>query len=98
MRTTPEDRDSLRRTFSQFYDSTGPLIHRLLDDFAELEAELAALRRVEVENLCAWRLCESWAQSAHWMVGDAECGACSDGQTLAAALADYDAKKAGSHG
>lgn len=99
-KTTPEQRAKIRQACAEY--TRGMVmghqsivlnaldIAALLDDFAALEAELAALRRVEAENLPADRSANEDVPA--WRVGSIGRKR-GYGPTLAEALADYDAKK-----
>lgn len=104
MKTTPEQRQDLRliaREFASAQPLTIPVspgvairdayafISLLLDNFAEIEAELAALRRVDAEM---WRVQRSTNahQKGQWVVDGPEHGG--RGKTLSEALAEFDRK------
>ena len=93
MKTTPEIRQQMRLMLGDL--ASGRLLNDLLDDFATLEAELAALRRVDDDGMQVSRRTglPPSASKRSWMVGDGS-EVFGVGGSLAEALADYDAKKA----
>ena len=102
MKTTPGERQGLQticdtNCWPNLFD-VADVCRRLLDDFTAIEAELAALRRVEAEDLYLRRSHDTkdpTTLALRWCV----VGPLSEGKrqglgaTLSAALADYDAKK-----
>lgn len=63
-------------------------IVELLEEVAQLKAELAALRRVEAEGFCASRYYTR--SGARWTVEDSKGKCFGDADTLTEALTDYD--------
>lgn len=104
-RTTAEGRAHAREviTTGQTIDLSSQWVVDLLDDFLAMEAELAALRRVEAEDLETHRNARAWLRDDETCVwvrkwekdedGKPTFFTSGNGNTLAEALADYDARK-----